>query len=156
MPARSGPDYLNAAASFRWSGTPEALLSLLHGIEAKLGRTRDGRWTARIIDLDLIALDDDVRPDRAVQTQWATMPPERALVEVPDRLILPHPRLTERSFVLVPLADVAPDWRHPVNGLSVAQMLAARPAPERAGIVAVPWPDRDAPSPLSFGRPGDT
>nr|WP_245904311.1 2-amino-4-hydroxy-6-hydroxymethyldihydropteridine diphosphokinase [Roseicyclus mahoneyensis] len=156
MPTGSGPDYLNAAASFRWSGTPEALLSLLHGIEADLGRTRDGRWTARIIDLDLIALDDAVCPDRAVQAHWAAMPLERASVEVPDRLILPHPRMAERSFVLVPLADVAPDWRHPVNRLSVAQMLAARPAPERAGIVAVPWPDGDAPSPLSFAPPGDT
>lgn len=156
MPAGSGPDYLNAAASFRWSGTPDALLTLLHRIEAELGRTRDGRWTARIVDLDLIALDDALRPDPAVQAHWAAMPPDRAAIEVPDRLILPHPRMAERSFVLVPLADVAPEWCHPQTGLSVAQMLAARPEPERAGIVPVPWPDRAVPSPLSFGPPGDT
>lgn len=147
---------MNAAAKFRWSDTPEALLDMLHDIEARLGRTRGARWAARVIDLDLIALDGEIRPDAATQAQWAALPPERAAVDLPDRLILPHPRLAERSFVLGPLADIAPEWCHPVTGLSVARMLAARPAPERADIVPVPWPGQDAPSPLSFGPSGDT
>jgi 2-amino-4-hydroxy-6-hydroxymethyldihydropteridine diphosphokinase len=156
FPAASGPDYANAAAIFRWSDSAEALLELLHSVEARLGRVRGARWGARVIDLDLIALGDAVCPDRKTQARWATLPSERASVELPDRLILPHPRLAERSFVLMPLADVAPDWRHPITGLDVTQMLAARPPAERATIVAVPWPGMDAPSPLSFGQPGDT
>lgn len=147
FPAGSGPDYVNAAAGFRWSGTPEALLTLLHEIEAELGRVRAARWGARVIDLDLVALGDRVLPDGPTQAHWAALPPDRAAVELPDRLILPHPRLAERSFVLVPMADVAPDWRHPVTGLDIATMLAARPAAERAEITPIPWPDRDRAAP---------
>ncbi|MDG3042636.1 2-amino-4-hydroxy-6-hydroxymethyldihydropteridine diphosphokinase [Roseicyclus marinus] len=146
FPAGSGPDYVNAAASFRWSETPEALLALLHAVETELGRVRGARWGARVIDLDLVALGDAVRPDAATQSRWAALPPDRAAVDLPDRLILPHPRLAERSFVLVPLADVAPDWWHPVTGQDVAAMLAARPDAERAEIRPVPWPGQDMPS----------
>jgi 2-amino-4-hydroxy-6-hydroxymethyldihydropteridine diphosphokinase len=86
------------------------------------------------MDLDLIALGDAVLPDPATQADWAALPPGRAAVETPSELILPHPRLAERSFVLVPLAEIAPDWRHPVTGRDVAQMLADRPADERSKI----------------------
>jgi 2-amino-4-hydroxy-6-hydroxymethyldihydropteridine diphosphokinase len=65
---------------------------------------------------------------------------ERA--RVPDRLILPHPRLSERAFVLIPLADVAPDWRHPLTGRSVAAMAAALPAARRAEVRALRDPER--------------
>jgi 2-amino-4-hydroxy-6-hydroxymethyldihydropteridine diphosphokinase len=151
FPSGSGPDYLNAAAKFRWSGAPEALMALLNRIEERLGRTRTARWEARIIDLDLIALGDLVYPDAETQTRWADLPLARAAVETPGELILPHPRMAERSFVLRPLAEIAPHWRHPLTGLSVADMLAARPAAEQADIVPVPWPGRAAPAPLSFG-----
>ena len=155
VPAGSGPDYVNAVARFRWNDPADDLLEMLHGIEARLGRKRGVRWGARVIDLDLIALGDAVRPDAVTQERWAALPMDRASVELPDRLILPHPRLAERSFVLVPLLDVAPDWRHPLTGLNAARMLAARPAEERDAIMPTPWPDRDAPSPLSFGPPDD-
>ena len=137
FPPGSGPDFVNAAVAMDWNDTPEALLALLHGVEAAFGRTRSARWEARLMDLDLIALGDRVLPDPATQSHWVALPPDRAATETPDTLILPHPRLAERSFVLVPLADVAPDWRHPVTGRSVLQMLADRPAEERAEIVAI-------------------
>lgn len=156
FPPGAGPDYLNAAAGFRWSGGPEALLTLLNRVEQTLGRTRGARWEARIIDLDLIAHGTDVRPDARTQRHWAGLPMSLASVETPDTLILPHPRLTERSFVLVPLADIAPDWRHPLTGLSVTEMLEARPEAERAEITPVAWPGAAAPSPLSIGPSGDT
>ncbi|MBF9057814.1 2-amino-4-hydroxy-6-hydroxymethyldihydropteridine diphosphokinase [Rhodobacterales bacterium HKCCSP123] len=134
FPPGSGPDFVNAVVALDWRDTPEALLSLLHKVEAAFGRTRTARWEARLMDLDLIALDDRVCPDAATQARWAALSPERAAVEAPGELILPHPRLAERSFVLVPLAEIAPDWRHPVTGHDVLQMLGDRPAEERAEI----------------------
>ena len=109
------------------------------------------------MDLDLIALGQAVLPDMATQRAWAGLPPERAARETPGELILPHPRLADRGFVLVPLAEIAPDWRHPVTGVTVAEMLAARPDEERSEIRPLPvMPDDDAqPSPLSFSTPDD-
>jgi len=79
-----------------------------------------------------------VLPDAATQAAWAALPPAQQIARTPDRLILPHPRLAERAFVLVPLAEVAPDWTHPVTGRSVADMLAALPEGDRTAVVPLP------------------
>lgn len=88
----------------------------------------------RTLDIDLVALGDSVLPDADTQDAWRSMPPEVQARSAPDRLILPHPRLQDRAFVLVPLADVAPDWVHPRTGQTVAQMLAALPAADVAEV----------------------
>ena len=62
------------------------------------------------------------------------LPPDRQRIDTPDRLILPHPRLQDRPFVLIPLADILPDWVHPVTGQSVRQMVQRLPADEIAAI----------------------
>lgn len=135
FPAGSGPDYVNAALSLQTLISPDELLSALHRIEQELGRVREGaRWQARGIDLDLLAYGDVVLPDAARHDAWRGLPEERRAETAPATLILPHPRLQERGFVLVPLAEVAPAWRHPRLGLSVAQMLAVLPAAARADI----------------------
>lgn len=99
-----------------------------------MGRQRGGgRWGARVIDLDLLAMADLVLPDIVFQDKWRHLPLDEQKIRAPDRLILPHPRLQDRTFVLVPLADIAPMWRHPRTGQTVAEMLAALPAEDRTG-----------------------
>lgn len=89
-------DFLNAAALVAFDGTPRALLDALLGVEAAMGRVRDVRWGPRTIDLDVLWIDG---------------------VEVADEgLVVPHPRLLERAFALVPLADVAPGAIDPRSG----------------------------------------
>ena len=134
FPEGSGPDYANATVRFAWRGTAEALMEMLHGMEKEAGRRRGARWAARTLDLDLIAFGESVLPDEATWLAWRDLPPGELATRTPDRLIVPHPRLQDRAFVLVPLADTAPDWRHPVTGLTARRMLDRLP-PGQVGTV---------------------
>ena len=139
FPAGAGPDYVNAAIRLGGSGggDPAALLAALHAVEARHGRARVQRWGMRTLDLDLLAVGDLVLPDAATQADWRALPPDLQRMRAPDALILPHPRLQDRAFVLVPLADVAPDWVHPMLGMSVREMRGRLPAAERAEVRAL-------------------
>ncbi|OYX45070.1 MAG: 2-amino-4-hydroxy-6-hydroxymethyldihydropteridine diphosphokinase [Rhodobacterales bacterium 32-67-9] len=134
FPPGAGPDFVNAVALIATGPDPAAVLSGLHSIEARFGRERTVRWGARTLDLDLVAFGDAVLPDAATEAHWRTLPAARQRVETPDRLILPHPRLHERAFVLIPFAEIAPGWRHPVTGLSVAEMVEALSEADKAAI----------------------
>jgi len=90
------PAYLNAAALVTWEGTAEALLEALLGIESKLGRVRGERFGPRTLDLDVLWID--------------------GVAHVTERLVVPHPRLKERAFALVPMLEIAPDARDPRTG----------------------------------------
>jgi 2-amino-4-hydroxy-6-hydroxymethyldihydropteridine diphosphokinase len=133
-PPGSGPDFVNAAAAIVSPLGPEAMLDRLHAVEALHGRVRTLRWGARRLDLDLLATGGLVRPDRGVQAWWRLLDPATQRAEAPDRLILPHPRLADRAFVLIPLAAVAPGWRHPITGRRVADMAASLPTEARRGV----------------------
>ena len=134
FPAGSGPDYVNATATFTGLTDPHAVLKTLHKVEAEFGRERNRRWGRRTLDLDLISVGDMVLPDADTHAAWVNLTLDRQMHEEPDRLILPHPRLQDRAFVLIPLAEIAPDWIHPISGLSVMEMVDALPIAEKSAI----------------------
>ena len=120
------PPFLNAAVRLETTLPPEELMRSLLTIERALGRVRTFPNAPRTLDLDLLLMDD--------------------LVLDTPALSLPHPRLHERAFVLVPLAEIAPDRLHPVLGQSVSDLLAA--LPERDGIALwapTGWEDQTQP-----------
>jgi 2-amino-4-hydroxy-6-hydroxymethyldihydropteridine diphosphokinase len=108
IPASDQPWFVNGVASLRTQMAPQDLLQALHDVEAEYGRIRGARNASRTLDLDLLAYRDLV-------------------IDEPGGVNLPHPRLAERAFVLQPLAELAPCWRHPVTGLTPAEMLAGLP-----------------------------
>jgi len=137
-PAGFGPDFVNAVAALETTLAPAILLARLHEIETSFGRHRQVRWGPRTLDLDLIDHGGMVLPDRETWQAWRDLPPVDRPVRAPGRLVLPHPRLQERAFVLLPLAEVAPDWVHPVDGTPIADLLAALPQAEREAMTVLP------------------
>lgn len=113
-PNPSDPPYVNAVARIEAAISPKDLLGLLHEVETEFGRVRSERNAPRTLDLDLIDYDGQL---------------------LEGDLELPHPRLLQRAFVLLPLRDVAPDWTHPVSGASVSESIAALPP---SGIEVLP------------------
>jgi 2-amino-4-hydroxy-6-hydroxymethyldihydropteridine diphosphokinase len=104
--ADNQPWYVNGVAAVTTRLAPEALLALLHRVERRFGRVRRERNEPRVLDLDLLDYDGLVQSGGAV---------------------LPHPRLHERAFVLLPLREVAPGWCHPTLERGVAELIAALP-----------------------------
>jgi len=110
VPASDQPWYVNAVAEVATDLPADRLLAVLHEVETAFGRVRTVPNAARMIDLDLL----DFRGEIAAGG--------------PGKATLPHPRMEGRAFVLRPLADLAPDWRHPVSGTPIQALLAALPA----------------------------
>jgi 2-amino-4-hydroxy-6-hydroxymethyldihydropteridine diphosphokinase len=105
-PDPADPKFVNAVAVVETALQPVELLALLHGIETAHGRLRSTVNAPRSLDLDLLDYDGRL---------------------ISDGVTLPHPRLAQRAFVLVPLAEIAPAWRHPVTGQSVGELLDGLP-----------------------------
>jgi 2-amino-4-hydroxy-6-hydroxymethyldihydropteridine diphosphokinase len=128
FPAGSGPDFVNAAFAFETDKIGEEVLELLHDIEARAKRIRETRWAARTLDLDLIGMGDQILPNLETCQHWMDLPLSEQQKNAPEQLILPHPRLQDRAFALVPLTDVAPKWVHPIIGLDIRQLKEAIPS----------------------------
>ncbi len=114
FPIGSGPDFVNAAIKVRTHEKAINIMDKLHAIEKKFGRSRGKRWGERTLDLDLIAFGQSIKPNKSVYLYWHDLNQENQIHEVPSDLILPHPRMHERAFVLIPMLDIAPNWTHPV------------------------------------------
>ncbi|WP_156481659.1 MULTISPECIES: 2-amino-4-hydroxy-6-hydroxymethyldihydropteridine diphosphokinase [unclassified Anabaena] len=97
------PDYINGCAIVQVEMSPQELLETLLAIEQKFGRVRQEHWGARSLDLDILLYDD-------------------LMIDTPT-LQIPHPRMQQRAFVLVPLAEIAPDWIDPVSGLAIKELV---------------------------------
>lgn len=102
------PDFVNAAAVIETALAPETLLHKLHEIEKRAGRRRRKRWGPRTLDLDLLDYHGQVM---------------RRPVPLPKKLILPHPGMTMRRFVLEPVAEIAPRWKHGGTHLTASELL---------------------------------
>jgi len=103
-PDTADPPFVNAVAELKTGLQPVALMAILHEVETDFGRKRSAPNAPRTLDIDLLDYDGRVEPG----------PP-----------VLPHPRIENRVFVLVPLCDIAPDWRHPASGRTARELLAA-------------------------------
>lgn len=112
VPPSDQPWFVNGVARLSTGLAPQELLAVLHAVEAEYGRVRTVPNASRTLDLDLLAYGEQV-------------------IEEPGGLTVPHPRLAARSFVLAPLARLAPCWRHPVTGLTAAEMLERLPPGEQ-------------------------
>jgi 2-amino-4-hydroxy-6-hydroxymethyldihydropteridine diphosphokinase len=110
VPASEQPWFVNAVAEVETDWSADRFLSELHAVETGFGRVRSVPNAARLIDLDIIDFKGEIAAGGA------------------QRAILPHPRMAERAFILRPLADLAPDWRHPISGKTIRQLIAALPA----------------------------
>lgn len=97
------PDYINGCAILQTEMSPQLLLETLLAIEQQFGRVRQERWGPRSLDLDLLLYD-------------------QMILDTPT-LQIPHPRMQERAFVLVPLAEIAPDWIEPISGCAIKQLV---------------------------------
>ena len=111
------PDYINGCATLQTSLGAFDLLAALQTIEAEFGRVREEHWGARTLDLDLLLYGSEIIATPTLQ--------------------VPHPRMSERAFVLIPLAEIAPDWIEPRSGCSIADLCAKL---EYAGVDRLPSP----------------
>ncbi len=108
VPVSDQPDFVNGAIAVKTPMSPHELLNFLLSVEQIFGRIREERWSARCIDLDLIDYNGLVKTS----------------INPGSELELPHPRLHERLFVLLPLAQIKPDWQHPISHIGVADLIA--------------------------------
>ena len=99
---RDQPDFLNQALEVKTELTPEKMLEKIQRIEKQMGRIKTEKWSKRLIDIDILFYNQDI-----IQT---------------ENLTIPHPFLHERNFVLAPLAEIAPDFLHPIFQISILEL----------------------------------
>ena len=136
-PEGSGPNFINCAIKTKANYSSKELMQRLHQIEEKFERQRVFRWSARTLDLDLLAARGQVLPSRKIFQRWFGLPFTEQKKKIPSELILPHPRIQDRAFVLLPLLDIEPNWTHPILNKTVVQLYEELPQQEKKNIQVV-------------------
>ncbi len=116
VPVSNQPWYHNEVIEVHTQLQPEALLAVLQGVETGFGRVRGEKKAPRTLDLDLLIYHDTV-----IKSE-----------ETSSELIVPHPEMHRRAFVLLPMADIVPEWTHPVSGQSLMNLIRALPDEQEA------------------------
>ena len=128
------PRYVNVGVRFSTNLKPKELLNLTSGLENKYGRQRERRWGARTCDIDILLCDQLITPNKLNFKKWLNLSLSDQIRLFPSELILPHPRLQERTFFLKPLNDLQPDWIHPFLKMNAKEMLDSLPPNELGSI----------------------
>lgn len=145
VPVSDQPWFVNGVVRVETTLDPQALMGLLLQTEEAIGRQRGERNAARILDLDLLAYGDLVWPGDGGGGKSG-----RGSVTVP------HPRMNDRAFVLLPLRDIVPGWRHPVSGETVESLIRALPKGQQTepiadadGVFGTEWREAARPKPIN-------
>ena len=115
-PNKSNPKYINIIIKIKTNLAPLELLKICNLIESKLGRVRSKKNAPRTCDIDIIDYD------------------KKIINEKNNKLILPHPRMNERNFVLLPLFDVDKSWKHPISNISIVNLINSLPVKDLSSI----------------------
>ncbi len=113
-PNKNQPNFINAVSEVQSILNPYQTLCSLKKIEIILGRKVNCRWGSRVLDLDILAAGSLILPNLRIFNRWLKMPLQHQIQNQPNQLILPHPRIQDRLFVLKPLSEIDPSWIHPV------------------------------------------
>ena len=128
------PRYVNVGIRFRTNLKPIDLLTFTSGLEKKFGRKRQRRWESRTCDIDILLCDQLILPNKIHFEKWLRLDLSDQIKLSPNELILPHPRLQDRTFFLKPLNDLQPDWIHPFLEVKAKEMLDSLPPNELENI----------------------
>ena len=128
------PRYVNVGVRFSTNIKPEDLLIFTSDLEIKYGRKRQRRWEPRTCDIDILLCDQLILPSKLHFEKWLKLDFLEQIELAPNELILPHPRLQERTFFLRPLNDLQPDWTHPFLEMKAKEMLDSLPPNELQNI----------------------
>ncbi len=137
FPDATKPDFTNCVVEADFSGTPDQLLWEIQKLENQLGRNRNERWGQRTCDLDILGIGNLVLPSIEKFNYWASLDFSLQLNSIPNELIIPHPRIQDRAFVLKPLVSILPNWKHPVLHKTVSEMLEVLPDKAKKSVVEI-------------------
>jgi len=134
VPKSDQPNFINCVIEGKTSQNALGVLHICQSVERSFDRERHVRWGARTLDIDIISYDQEVYP---LTEEWCVLAADVDAEATVPELVLPHPSMHKRAFVLRPLCDLAPDWLHPVYGRTAADLLLEQSVADQAGVVRV-------------------